>query len=102
MTTSIQNVTIPRFILAALGECLDAGLVPSIRQGTGGNSHSVWFISFNIYDGKKHHAFEIKTTSSYSQFLEFSCFDGFQENDFFPGASFKHCINLAKKQASKE
>jgi hypothetical protein len=102
MITSTQNVTIPRVILAVLGECLDAGLVPSIRQGTGGNSHSVWFISFNIYDGKKHHLFEIKTTASYSKFLEFYCFYGFKENDFFPGSTLKRCIDLAKKQVSKE
>lgn len=100
MTT--QTVQIPRFILTALGECLDQGIVPSIRQGSGGNSHSVWFISFNIFDGKKHHAFEIKVTSSYSQFLEFSCFDGFLENDYFPGTSLMRCINLAKKQVNPE
>lgn len=63
---------IPQLILNALQVCLPAGLVPSVRSGQGGDSHSVWFVKFMVrkahpghYD--KLHAFEVPVPSSYSQ-----------------------------------
>lgn len=73
---------IPAFILAALAECANAGLVPSVREGHGGNSHSTWFIKFTVRQERKGHYdklhdFEVKVTSSYGQqFLEFTPFAG--------------------------
>lgn len=73
---------IPAFIMGALSECAAAGLVPSIREGHGGNSHSSWFIKFTVRQERKGHFdklhdFEVKVVSSYSQqFLEFTPFSG--------------------------
>lgn len=73
----MEYVTIPKFILAALQQCLDAGCVPSIRAGQGGNSHSTWVIKFSVrvdHEGRmsEYHYFEVKVVSSYSQqVLEF-------------------------------
>lgn len=73
----MSYVTIPRFILKALTECLDAGVVPSVRSGQGGNSHSVWLISFTVNHDGKLHEFTVRVTSSYSQqFIDFVCFCG--------------------------
>lgn len=73
---------IPAFILKALSECISAGVVPRVREGAGGNSHSVWFIKFTVTQERKGHMnklhdFEVKVTSSYSmKFLEFTPFSG--------------------------
>ncbi len=78
----MEYTTIPAFIVKALNESIEAGVVPSIRAGQGGNSHSVWFIKFSVRidrEGRmsKYHDFEVKVTSSYSQqFLDFTLFKG--------------------------
>ncbi len=97
--------TLPAFIMSALAEVSAAGMVPSVRAGAGGNSHSVWFIKFTVrqqvegrYD--KLHDFVVKVTSSYSQqFLEFTpysgpaeCFDGLST-----WRSMGECIRAALK-----
>lgn len=71
----------PAFIIRALGECIAADVVPSIREGQGGNNHSTWFIKFSVRvdrDGgmSQYHDFEVKVTSSYQKFLEFTLFSG--------------------------
>jgi len=96
---------IPSFILEALSECLQAGVVPSVCEGRGGNSHSVWYIKFTVrqerggsYD--KLHDFEVKVTSSYSQgFLDFTPFTGPSARfDGLGGGlrSMRECVEAAK------
>lgn len=77
----MNYVMIPAFIVTALDQSVKAGVVPSIREGAGGNSHSTWLVKFSIYvdgDGgrmSKYHDFEVKITSSYSQkFLDFALY----------------------------
>lgn len=97
-----NSVIIPKIILAALAECLEAGLVPSIRSGAGGNSHSIWVVSFSILSGAKLHEFEVRIVSSYASFLEFSAHSGFFENDFFPRNAIAPIILMAKKQIDQQ
>jgi hypothetical protein len=79
---SAEYTQIPKFIVDILEQCLDAGIVPSIRSGARGNSHSVWFIKFTQtrYNAKKYcgevQTFEVKITSSYNKFLDFTLFSG--------------------------
>ncbi len=56
-TTKAKAVMVPRFIVQALTECLDAGVVPLIREGEGGNSNSVWFVEFRLFDERRWHEF---------------------------------------------
>lgn len=66
-----SDVLIPKVIFNLLGDVLNANLVPSIREGQGGPSHSVWVLSFQIADAQNNlHRFEVKLTSSYQQFLD--------------------------------
>lgn len=93
----MSKVMIPAFILAALQQCLEAKVVPSIRAGQGGNSHSVWFISFTVFDGRKLHDFEVRVNSSYSQkFLDFLCFSGPGFDGLIERRSMADCVALAK------
>lgn len=93
----MSKVMIPAFILAALQQCLESKVVPSIRQGEGGNSHSVWFISFTVFDGRKLHDFEVKVTSSYSQqFLDFCCYSGAGFDGLIERRTMADCVALAK------
>ena len=92
--------TIPKFIHEALGQCLEAGTVPSIRDGQGGNSHSAWIIEFKLFDGKRYHSFQSNVVSSYGQqFLEFSPLSGpgFVRN-FSRFRSMTDILALAKQQ----
>lgn len=78
----MNYATTPAFIIRALSECIAAGVVPSICEGTGGNSHSTWFIKFAVRVDREggmsqYHDFEVKATSSYGQkFLSFTPFSG--------------------------
>jgi len=78
----MEFTTAPAFIVKALAECIEAGVVPSIREGLGGNSHSIWFVKFSVRVDRegcmsKYHSFTVKITSSYSQqFLDFTLFEG--------------------------
>ena len=99
----MQYTTIPSFILTALQQCAAAGVVPSVREGQGGNSHSVWFIKFAIRvdrDGhmSKYYYFEVKVTSSYSQqFLDFTPFSGGKDFDGLTNRrSMAECLMLAQ------
>lgn len=95
--TKAKAVMVPRFMVQALTECLDAGCVPSIREGEGGSSHSVWFVEFRLFDERKWREFTVLVTSSYSgKFLAFvpfagPGFDGLQEYK-----SMAACVALAK------
>lgn len=96
----MEYVTIPKFILAALQQCIDAGCVPSIRKGQGGNSHSTWVIKFSVrvdHEDRmsEYHVFEVKVTSSYSQqFLEFVfCAPHADGNNYL---SMGDCVRAAK------
>lgn len=71
-----KPVQIPNFIHTILGDFLNCEVVPKLRSGIGGNSHSTWFISFSILDGSKILDFEVKVTSSYGKFLELTAYSG--------------------------
>lgn len=96
----------PVFIVVALSECIDADVVPSIRAGHGGNSHSVWFIKFRIWvdlEGymSKYHDFEVKVTSSYSQkFLGFTLFKGEGFDGLTEMRSMADCVARAKSNVA--
>ena len=87
----------PQFIIDTLQECLNAGIVPSIRQGKGGNSHTSWFVEFGLLANGRVRSFYVKITSSYglsADFCGFS-FDGFNEFEEFK--SITPLIVMAKK-----
>ena len=97
-------VLIPKFILTQLQACMDAGVVPSIRQGEGGNSHSVWYIGFGLIDKRvqKYYgvstSFEVKITSSYSQqFLDIVGHDGPGFDGFIEFTSIGAAVAAARK-----
>lgn len=98
----MEYTTIPAFIVKALSESIEGGVLPSIRAGQGGNSHSVWFIKFMIRvdrDGKmsKYHEFEVKVTSSYSQqFLDFTLFKGEGFDGLTEMRSMADCVARAR------
>jgi len=107
MTTKTFTI-IPRFILAALHDVADEKLVPSVREGEGGNSHSVWFIKFTISERRadafdKLHDFVVKVTSSYSQqFLEFTPYSGAGFDGTVSLASMRQCIEAARAAVVRE
>ena len=93
---------IPAFIASAINDCIEAGVVPIIRSGEGGNSHSVWFIKFNIRvdaEGRmsKYHEFEVKITSSYQRFLEFTLFSGEGFDGMTQVRSMADCLTTARR-----
>jgi hypothetical protein len=98
----MEFTLIPAFIVQALTECLNAGVVPSIRAGQGGNSHSVWFIKFSVRVDReghmsRYHDFEVMVTSSYSQkFLDFTLFKGQGFDGLTEMRSMASCIAQAK------
>lgn len=99
----MSKVMIPKFIITALAQCLDAGVVPSIRHGQGGNSHTVWIVSFTLQEETgKLHDFEVRVTSSYSQqFLDFLPFSGLGFDGLQDYRSMADCVELAKKNMAK-
>lgn len=98
----MEFTTTPAFIVKALSECIESGVVPSIRAGQGGNSHSTWFIKFSVRVDReghmsKYHDFEVKVTSSYSQqFLDFDLFKGEGFDGLVVMRSMADCVNRAK------
>ena len=95
-TMENKSVIIPNFIHAILGEFLDWEVIPKIRYGIGGNSHSTWFISFSILDGSNLLNFEVKITSSYGQFLEMTAYSGLKFDGFTQFARAADFVKLAR------
>lgn len=91
-----KSVIVPKFIHEILGEFLNCDVVPRLRAGIGGNSHSTWFVSFSILDGSKILDFEVKITSSYGKFLELTAYSGPKFDGFTQYKSAADFIKLAR------
>jgi hypothetical protein len=95
-----EYVMTPKFVVDALADCLRADVVPEIRTGQKGNSHSVWHIRFQIRADRPkacsvYTEFEVKITSSYQKFIEFEFIKGNIDGSLLI-RSMSEAVNMAR------